>query len=161
MTVPGSQTAKSLWISFFLKNNLCKNVILFCVVIGCWDEIYMQSVKGKLKDLFQYMCKRSWLNSKQLLWCQTMLFHLFYGLSLLWDRNGGGGRMGHNVLLSVKALIISALLVLVAWLRWKANTGSPPLLSRTLSIQGGSVPGLNAGGPFSWKWLGHCGVSGF
>lgn len=87
-----------------------------------------------------------------------MLLHLFYSSSLLgreWGTRGGG-----IVLDSVKALIISALLVLVAWLRWKANTGSPPLPSRTLSIEGGSVPGLNAGGPFSWKWLGHCGVSG-
>lgn len=87
-----------------------------------------------------------------------MLLHLFYGSSLLGQEWGPGG--GGIVLHSVKALIISALLVLVAWLRWKANTGSPPLPSRTLSIEGGSVPGLNAGGPFSWKWLGHCGVSG-
>lgn len=75
-------------------------------------------------------------------------------------RTGAGSGGGDIVLHSVKALIISALLVLVAWLRWKANTGSPPLPSRTLSIEGGSVPGLNAGGPFSWKRLGHCGVSG-
>lgn len=78
---------------------------------------------------------------------------------LCLDRSGDWG--GWDIVWhSVKALIISALLVLVAWLRWKANTGSPPLPSRTLSIEGGSVPGLNAGGPFSWKWLGHCGVSG-
>lgn len=79
-------------------------------------------------------------------------------LGLVFAGIGVGTRGGRGH--CVKALIISALLVLVAWLRWKANTGSPPLLSRTLSIQGGSVPGLNAGGPFSWKWLGHCGVSG-
>lgn len=94
-----------------------------------------------------------------------MLLHLFYSSSLPWQEQragvgagwgGGGGIVVH----SVEALIISALLVLVAWLRWKANTGSPPLPSRTLSIEGGSVPGLNAGGPFSWKLLGHCGVSG-
>lgn len=71
---------------------------------------------------------------------------LFYGSSLQ-GRERGRRRWG-LVLHSVKALIISALLVLVAWLRWKANTGSPPLPSRTLSIEGGSVPGLNAGGPF-------------
>lgn len=81
-------------------------------------------------------------------------------LRLVFAGTGVGRGGGGIVLHSVKALIISALLVLVAWLRWKANTGSPPLPSRTLSIEGGSVPGLNAGGPFSWKWLGHCGVSG-
>lgn len=81
-------------------------------------------------------------------------------LRLVFAGTGVGAGGGGIVLHSVKALIISALLVLVAWLRWKANTGSPPLPSRTLSIEGGSVPGLNAGGPFSWKWLGHCGVSG-
>lgn len=89
-----------------------------------------------------------------------MLLHLFYGSSLPGQEQGRESGGGGIVLHSVQALIISALLVLVAWLRWKANTGSPPLLSRTLSIEGGSVPGLNAGGPFSWKRLGHCGVSG-
>lgn len=83
----------------------------------------------------------------------SIFWLIFAGTGL---RLGGGGIVFH----SVKALIISALLVLVAWLRWKANTGSPPLPSRTLSIEGGSVPGLNAGGPFSWKRLGHYRVSG-
>lgn len=79
-----------------------------------------------------------------------------------WVRGWGGvGGLGcHIVLRAVKALIISALLVLVAWLRWKANTGNPRLLSRALSIEEGSHPGLYTGGPFSWKRLGHCGVSG-
>ena len=86
----------------------------------------------------------------------SILWYVFAGTGA----GAGEGEGGGIVLRSVKALIISALLVLVAWLRWKANTGSPPLPSRTLSIEGGSVPGLNAGGPFSWKWLGHCGVSG-
>lgn len=89
----------------------------------------------------------------------TQCCFIYFMACLCHDRSEGWG-VGGFVLHSVKALIISALLVLVAWLRWKANTGSPPLLSRTLSIQRGSVPGLNAGGPFSWKWLGHCGVSG-
>lgn len=49
----------------------------------------------------------------------------------------------------VKALIISALLVLVAWLRWKANTGSPPLPERDPDYWGRVSPrAQRRGSPF-------------
>lgn len=111
---------------------------------------------GKLNTSLKCLRGYDWLQNNH---CNIkQCCSIYFMARLCRDRTGERGR--GIVLYSVKALIISALLVLVAWLRWKANTGSPPLPSRTLSIEGGSVPGLNAGGPFSWKWLGHCGVSG-
>lgn len=76
-----------------------QSCISLCVIIELWvaHQIishYKHTLCQRHAERLTYMCNRSWWDSKQLLWCQTMLFHLFYGLSMLWDRNGGGGRRG-------------------------------------------------------------------
>lgn len=78
-------------------------------------------------------------------------YHVFDFFFVCDEPEATAKRMGCTQCYSVKPLIISALLVLVAWLRWRANTGKPYSPEWDPDYWGRVSPRPQHRGSFSWK----------